>query len=158
MFSACKTGCSCFNHARADYVCLSTLYDAVHFDSLGVYANPLLIDPGLIIVDNSKAVFANTPLRNYPVVYMLPVAVSECDLAQTVPVYSGSPALGNHKRLQAWPFDDYMEVFSAHLGTVFGKDKLLAYRPNGALQFTTRSDSTPSSLYGKCLPCHRLCC
>lgn len=140
------------------YVCLSTLYDAVHFDSVGVYANPLLINPGLIVVDNSKAVFANTPLRNYPVVYMLPVAVSECDLAQTVPVYSGSPALGNHKRLQAWPFDDYMEIFSAHLGTVFGKDKLLAYRPNGALQFTTRSDSNPSSLYGKCLPCHRLCC
>ncbi|KAG9221988.1 hypothetical protein CCMSSC00406_0009196 [Pleurotus cornucopiae] len=137
------------SHLKTDFQRI-VLYDAVCFDTVGVYANPLSVNPDLIMVDGGKAVFAETPIRGYPVVYMLPVAVSECDLSETVQVHAGSPSLGNHKRLLAWPFDDYMDIFSAHLGTVFGKDKLLAYRPQGTLQFATRSDAT--SLYSSPSP------
>ncbi|KAG5221357.1 hypothetical protein IMY05_C4430000300 [Salix suchowensis] len=100
------------------------------------------------MVDGGKAVFANAPICGYPVVYMLPVAISECDLAQTVQVSTSLPSLGNHKCLVAWPFNDYMDILSAHLGTVFGKDKLLAYRPKGTLQFATKSELCPYIVSG----------
>ncbi|KAF9496581.1 hypothetical protein BDN71DRAFT_1430174 [Pleurotus eryngii] len=120
------------SHLKTDFQHI-TLYDAVCFDTVGVYANPLSVNPDLIMVDGGKAVFANAPI----------LAISECDLAQTVQVSTSLPSLGNHKCLVAWPFNDYMDILSAHLGTVFGKDKLLAYRPKGTLQFATKSELCP---------------
>lgn len=152
IFKKCKALFGFFiDLCHVNYVGQSTLYDAIHFEGAGVYRNPLTVQPSLLKVDRDRVVFADPPLRGMPVVYTLPVVVSECDLTEATSVHSNGGGSSSHKRLIGWPFDDYMDIFAAHFGTVFARDKLFAYRQQGSLQFASLPDS--ASVYSMYIIC-----
>lgn len=86
---------------------------------------------------DKKVVFKDGVNRGYPVVFVMPIVVHECNLL--------SPTLVNenfgtetHRRLTGWVFAELWELFSSFVTSLLNKDTAYAYITSRYLRFASR--------------------
>ncbi|KAF4583837.1 hypothetical protein EYR40_002332 [Pleurotus pulmonarius] len=125
-----------FRMMKSEYSVVS-IFDAIHFRGIGVYANPFTSDPKAFEMKDKKVVFKVGVNRGYPVVFVMPIVVHECNLL--------SPTLVNenfgtetHRWLTGWVFAELWELFSSFVTSLLNKDTAYAYITSRYLRFASR--------------------
>ncbi|KAG9221875.1 hypothetical protein CCMSSC00406_0005700 [Pleurotus cornucopiae] len=108
------------------------IYDALHFQGRGVYANPLIANPRNFRVVNKTVMFASE--SRSPAVFVMPIVVQSCSLLELASV---NP-YDQHLRLTGWLFDEVFSLFSSFVGSLLKLDTVYAYMNGFCLQFSSR--------------------